>query len=72
MDAREVLTDHELLEMECLARYAQTKSHGRFLTVTVSPSGFADAVVEVGGKGSNARFAHVAIRESGVAEAFAC
>lgn len=28
MDAREVLTDHELLEMECIARYAQTKHRG--------------------------------------------
>ena len=72
MDAREVLTDHEILEMECLARYAQTKHGGRFMNVTVFPDGFADVSVEVGGEGSGIRFAHVAIRKDGAAEAFAC
>lgn len=72
MDAREVLTEHEILELECLARYAQTKNHGRFLTLSVSPSGFADVWVEVGDEDSEIRFAHVVIRESGTSEAFAC
>lgn len=72
MDAREVLTDHELLEMECLARYAQTKHHGRFMNVTVFPDGFADVSVEVGGEDSKIRFAHVTIRKDGTSEAFAC
>lgn len=72
MDARAVITDHELLEMECLARYAQTKHRGRFMNVTVFPDGFADVSVEVGNEDSEIRFAHVTIRKDGTAEAFAC
>lgn len=72
MDARGVLTNHEILEMECIARYAQTKHRGRFMNVTVFPDGFADVSVEVGGEDSEIRFAHVAIRKDGTAEAFAC
>lgn len=72
MDAREVLTDHEILEMECLARYAQTKHGGRFMNVTVFPDGFADVSVEVGDEGSKIRYAHITIRKDGTSEAFTC
>lgn len=60
------------LGMESLARYAQFKADGRWMSVTVDEDGRSEASIQIGGQDDETQFFSVIVQPDGQAEVSWC